>query len=256
MTMDTPELSRQGAGRRRFLWIAAIVLAGMLLAGLVLHFIRENIDSSVPGWALLSGTASLLYADGEANLWAWISGLLLAGVGVALGVVGFTARHEGRAALPYFFLGAVALEMSADEIAQLHEKLARFNLGSSFTFAWLALGVPLAIAAGLVVLWIARRIDHRLRRRLIVAGTIYLLGAVGIEALTGYIVGGRQDDLARASLEYHVLLGVEESLEAAGALLALAATLAALSIERTTAGIVVSTRFEVRQIRRNTSYVD
>lgn len=254
--MDVPEGLRQGAGRRLLLWGTAGVFALMLIAGLVFHYLRENLDQQAPGWRLLSGLGSLFYADGEANLWAWGSGVLLAGIGLALCVVGFATRNEGRAALPYFFLGAVALEMSADEIAQLHEKLARFNLGSSFTFAWLALGVPLAIAAGLVVLWIARRIDRRLRRRLIVAGTIYLLGAIGIEALSGYIVGGLQDDLARASLEYHILLGVEEGLEAAGALLALAATLAALSIERTTAGIVVRTRFDVSQIRRNTSHLD
>ncbi|MDJ0350512.1 hypothetical protein [Cryobacterium sp. PH29-G1] len=209
---------------------------------MILHYLRENVDSSVPGWPLLSGTASLLYADGEANLWAWISGLLLASVGVVLCIVGAAAHNEGSTGTPYFLLGAVAVEMSADEIAQLHEKLARFNPGQTFTFSWLTLGVPLAIVAGIIVLWIARHIDLNLRRRLIVAGIIYLLGAVGVEAISGVAVGGHQDDLARASLEYHVLLGIEEGLEVTGALLALAAALYALSIERTAAGILVRTR--------------
>ncbi|MBG6213689.1 MAG: hypothetical protein LH475_07875 [Cryobacterium sp.] len=233
----------EGAGRRRFLWITAVVLAAMLLIGLIFHYLRENIDSSVPGWGVLSGAASMLYADGEANLWAWISGLLLAGVGVVLCVIGLNARNEGETGLSYVVLGAVGLEMSADEIAQLHEKFARFTPGATFTFAWLTIGVPLAIVAGIVVLWIARSIDRRLRRRLIVAGIVYLLGAVGVEAISGIVVGGQQDDLARASLEYHVLLGIEEGFEATGALLAFAAVLYALSIERTAAGIVMRTGF-------------
>ncbi|WP_105036581.1 hypothetical protein [Cryobacterium aureum] len=241
--MDIQTLAVQGTARRRFLWIVALVFAVMLLTGLVSHYLRANLDSATLGWPALSSAASLLYADGEANLWAWASGLLLAGIGLALAAVGFTARSEGAIGAPYFVLAAVAVELSADEIAQLHEKLARFDLSSRFTFAWLTVGVPLAIVFGLIILWIARRIDRQLRRRLIVAGIIYLLGAVGFETIGGIVVGGHLDDLSRASLTYHLLVGVEEGLEVTGALLALAAALFALSIEGTTAGLVLRTRF-------------
>ncbi|MDJ0377938.1 hypothetical protein [Cryobacterium sp. PH31-L1] len=241
--MDIQTVAVQGTARRRFLWTVALVCAVMLLTGVVSHYLRENLDSTTPGWPALSSAASLLYADGEANLWAWASGLLLAGIGLALASVGFTARTEGASGAPYFVLAAVAVELSADEIAQLHEKLARFDLGNRFTFAWLTVGVPLAIVVGLIVLWIARGIDRRLRRRLIVAGVTYLMGAVGFEALGGIVVGGHLDDLSRASLSYHLLVGVEEGLEVTGALLALAAALFALSVERSTAGLVLRTGF-------------
>ncbi|TFD73452.1 hypothetical protein [Cryobacterium gelidum] len=241
--MDNQTVLAQGTGRRRVLWVAATAFAAMLVVGLVAHFLRENIDSTAPTWRGLSGLAGLLYADGEANLWAWASGLLLAGIGVSLAAVGFAARNERHRSAPYFVLAALALMLSADEIAQLHEKLARFDFDTDFTFAWLSVGVPVAIVVGLIVLWIARRIDRQLRRRLIVAGTFFLLGAVGFEAIGGIVIRGQLDDLARTSLPYHLLVGIEEGLEVTGALLALAAALSALTVERTTAGILVRTRF-------------
>ncbi|TFD68057.1 hypothetical protein [Cryobacterium ruanii] len=241
--MDIPTGLSQGTVRRRLLWIAAGILAVMLLGGLVSHYLRENIAITTPGWPGLSALASLLYADGEANLWAWASGLLLASIALCLAAVGFAARNEGEISAPYFVLAVVAVELSADEIAQLHEKLARFDLGNRFTFAWLTVGVPLAVLVGLIVLWIARRLERRLRLRLIFAGAIYLFGAVGFEAIGGMVVGGRLDDLSRASWPYHLLVGIEEGLEVTGALLALAAVLSALIIERTAAGVLVRTRF-------------
>ena len=243
LAMDTQTVPDQGTGRRRFLWIAATVFAAMLVVGLVAHFLRENIDNTAPIWRGISGLAGLLYADGEGNLWAWASGLLLAGIGTSLAVVGFAARHELHRGAPYFALGALALVLSADEIAQLHEKFARFDFDTDFTFAWLSVGVPVAIVVGLIVLWIARRIDRQLRRRLIVAGIIFLLGAIGFEALGGLVIRGQLDELARTSLPYHLLVGIEEGLEVTGALLALAAALSALTIERTAAGILVRIRF-------------
>lgn len=241
--MDIPTGLIHGTGRRRFLWIAAFIFAVILVGGLVAHYLRENIDITTPGWRGLSALSTLLYADGEANLWAWASGLLLAGIALCLAAVGLAARHEGEISAPYFVLAVVAVELSADEIAQLHEKLARFDPGSRFTFAWLTVGVPLAIMGGLILLWIARRIERRLRLGLILAGAIYLLGAVGFEAIGGIVVGGRLDDLSRASLPYHLLVGIEEGLEVTGALLALFAALSALTVERTAAGILVRTRF-------------
>lgn len=240
--MDIPTVRSHGPGVRWFLWVVAIVFALMLLGGVVSHYLRENIDITTPGWRILSALASLLYADGEGNLWAWASGLLLSGIALCLVAVGFAVRNEAKRGAPYFILAAIALELSADEIAQLHEQLARFDLGTGFTFAWLTIGVPLAIVAGLLMLWVARSIDRQLRRRLIVAGAIYLFGAVGFEAMGGIVVGGRLDDLSRGSLPYHLLVGIEEGLEVTGALLALSAALSALTIERTVAGIILRAR--------------
>ena len=69
-----------------------------------------------------------------------------------------------------------------------------------------------------------------------------MLGAVGFEAIGGIVIRGQLDSLARTSLPYHPLVGIEEGLEVTGALLVLAAALSALTVERTTAGILVRTR--------------
>lgn len=241
--MDVIAGADQGRGRRRLIVTTAAVFAAMLTTGLVFHYLSENLDSGIPGWRILSGLGSLFYADGEANLWAWSSSLLLVSIGVTLVVVGFAVRHEDGQGAVYFILAALTLGMSADEVTQFHEKLARLDLGTGFTFAWLSVGVPLAVLIGLIVLRISRQIDRQLRRRLSVAGFVYLLGAVGFEVIGGLAVGGRVDEAAQASLVYHVLLALEEGLEVTGALLALAAALSALTVERTTAGILVRTSF-------------
>ncbi|TFD62771.1 hypothetical protein E3T39_02235 [Cryobacterium suzukii] len=241
--MDITRDTFPGTSRRRLLWVTAIGFTVMLVVGFVAHYLRANLERTTPGWDVLSALASLIYADGEANLWAWASGLLLAAIGLSLAAVGFAVRNESASGVPYFLLAAVAVALSADEIAQLHEKLARFDLGGRFTFAWLTVGVPLAVIVGLIVLWIAKRINRQLRRRLVVAGIIFLLGAVGFEAIGGIVVGGQANDLARASLPYHVMVAFEEGLEVTGAFLALAAALSALSIERTADGILIRTRF-------------
>ena len=241
--MSDATAAAYGQGRRRLLAGTAAVFGLTLFAGLVFHYLRENIDREARAWRLLSGLGSLLYADGEANLWAWGSALLLVGIGLTLCVVGFATRIDGVRGTAYFILAAITLLMSADEVAQLHEKLALFDLGTGLTFAWLSVGVPLAVVMGLTVLWISRHIDRQLRRRLIIAGFLYLLGAVGFESLGGMVVGGRVDDADRASLPYHLLLGLEEGFETTGAIVALAAALAVLTVERTASGFLVRTTF-------------
>ena len=133
LPMDITTDTIPGTSRRRLLWIAAIGFTLMLVVGFVAHYLRANLDSTTPGWDALSALASLIYADGEANLWAWASGLLLAAIGLSLAAIGFAVRNERASSVPYFLLAAVAVVLSADEIAQLHEELARFDLGSRFT---------------------------------------------------------------------------------------------------------------------------
>ena len=63
--------------------------------------------------------------------------------------VGFATQNERHRGAPYFVLAALALMLSADQIAQLQEKLARFDFDTDFTFAWLSVGVPVAVVVGL-----------------------------------------------------------------------------------------------------------
>ncbi|MEZ5190806.1 MAG: hypothetical protein R2717_08220 [Schumannella sp.] len=118
---------------------------------------------------LLDGIRNLTYPDAEGNVFAWYSTIVLAAIGIGFLLVAIATRGAGRSPWRFVVLGGIALLLSADEAAYLHERLAIFasepGLNSGFTYQWLLLGIPIAVVAGAVILWIARRLDPVLRTR-------------------------------------------------------------------------------------------
>jgi hypothetical protein len=203
-----------------------LVLASVLFAGLA---------NAVSGDSLLArafrGLHHFTFTDRENNLFAWFSTLLLALLALALAGHAVAHRRAGRPFLAYAGLTAVALYMSLDEDVSLHEKLAKLVPDHRSTFQWLVVGLPLAVVAGLVVLWVARGIDPSLRRQLVVAGVVYLSGAAVTEGIEAMVVLAQPDKgEALASFGYAVATAFEESLEVAGVLLALRALLLRLPV--------------------------
>ena len=129
--------------------------------------------------------ATYLDVSSEHGLAAWWNGGLLALVGaVALASAALTGSRDRR--WGWAAVGAVALLMSLDEATRLHERTAYLVTSNPLpTFTWLMMGIPLA--AGLVgVLTLATRmLAPQMRRWLGVALALYLLGALGLEALSG-----------------------------------------------------------------------
>ncbi|MBM7781378.1 putative membrane protein [Arthrobacter tumbae] len=185
----------------------------------------------------------MTYASREDSVWTWYSVLLLAAVSAAFALLALIRRSTGQGFAPYVCFAVAAGFMSIDEATLFHEKFAiaarLMGLSLPFTFTWLVIGIPFAIVAGFVLLAIARRVDALLRRRLIVAGAVFLVGAVGFEMLGGIIVS-LSDNLVLPGtrLLYQFTAMIEEGLEVAGALIALWATLAALDIRWTGRSLV------------------
>ncbi|GIG27483.1 hypothetical protein Cma02nite_00830 [Cellulomonas marina] len=172
----------------------------------------------------------LLDPDREGNLWSWYSVTLLLALAVALGVGAL--QRTGRRRRAYLVLTGVAVFLSADEGAQLHETLSlvgNFVLGSGGpTFAWVLPGALLAaaVAVGLVV--VARDVEPRLRLRLVLAGLVFLTGALGVESVGGSFAEGLVMGQDVPPSPYYVLVALEETLELLGASLALWAALHAV----------------------------
>lgn len=226
--MARPDAERDDVLRIRPLILTlAIIGVAMPLLGIVLDLlIRLGGNDS----GFLDGIRNLTFPDAEGNVFAWYSTIILAAVAVAFFLIALTAHGAGRPIWRFVVLGALALAMSADEAAYLHERLDIFadelGLRSDFVYKWLLLGIPLAIVAGVLVLWIARRLDRDLRRRLIWAGIVFLAGAVGNEIL-GSMLKKLDTGLegAAMTIAYDVQVFIEESLEILGAVLALRAVL-------------------------------
>jgi hypothetical protein len=156
-----------------------------------------------------------VHVGSELGLAAYWNAGLLALVSAAAVLSGLlTARRRIR--WGWFVVGAVALFLSIDEATMLHEKTARLVSSNPFpTYAWVVVGIPLAVLL-VLVLWVATRpLPATLKRGLAVALGLYILGALGFEALSGF--WSRQE---RPGVS-NVFATVEESLEILACVLAI-----------------------------------
>lgn len=215
---------------------------GAAVAGVLLDlFLRFSGSTSKPVVSL----KDLLFPNAETNLFSWYSATVLAAVAIGFGVHAFIAKKGSRLFGPFVVLAATALLMSADEAAMLHERLdglaAWLGLSISWGYQWIVIGIPIAVVAGIGLLWLARALDPLLRRRLVFAGVVFLLGAIGGELLGGMITKidlGLSNDASYVVHSAAIL--VEETLEISGALLALRAALLHLRLRRGPAGLVLT----------------
>ena len=160
----------------------------------------------------------LLWVDGEGNVPAWYSAVLLFLCALLLAAITLAQHHQADGKLSgWLFLTLIFFFLSLDEIAQFHELSitplrTRFELTGFFHYAWI---VPATLAVVLFVLAYAKfiaRLPARTRQLFLLAGAVYIAGALGVEA-----VSGKQASLhGEHNLTYHAIITVEELFEMAG----------------------------------------
>jgi hypothetical protein len=144
--------------------------------------------------------------------------LVVAALALLAGRAQRDAPVQGRA---WTLLAAVACFLAVDEVAGIHEMFAaplRESLGTSgfLRHAWvIPYGAVAAIAAALV-LPLLRHLTPASRRRFVLAGAVYVTGAIGLE-----MVGGKYQEVAGVTrnLVYETIATAEESMEIAGLIL-------------------------------------
>ena len=195
--------------------VLAIVTVLLLLAG-----IAGQLSKFLAGHDYLRGFVPLFDLDGEQNIPTFWSVLLLLVSSLLLAVV--AALHR-RQQLPYAahwtVLSVGFLLMAYDEAFRVHETLiipVGNLLGSSnlglFYYAWVVPGTVLVILLGLFFLQFIRHLEARTRLRFLVAGSLYIGGAIVVEA----IGGSYAERAGMNNLTYNVITTVEESLEMVG----------------------------------------
>lgn len=144
----------------------------------------------------------------------WNTGLLA--LVSAAAVISAILSPPGRVRWGWLAVGAVALYLSVDEATRLHERTAGLVSHNPLpTFAWVVVGIPLAIAL-VAVLWLATRpLPARLKRGLGAALAIYIIGALGFEAISGYFYGQERPRV------YLLFMTVEEVFEMVACILAI-----------------------------------
>lgn len=203
--MLDPRALRRGA-------LAVVALASLLGLAAEIAF-AKTADAPI---ALVDTLAPMLSLSGEANLPTWVSSMLLFACALVAGAIAM-ARTD---ALRRGFWGtcAVFVYASIDESVQLHEHLGgHYEFGGILYFDWVIWAAVLVVALAIAFWPFVRALPAITRTRLVVAGAIYLGGAIAMELPLGWWTDRHGVD----GLGYALIDWVEETMEMIGAALAL-----------------------------------
>lgn len=178
----------------------------------------------------------------EGNLPTLFGGALLLGAAALLAVAARGEALRGRPAAEWRCLSGLFVFLAFDEWLALHEALikpvkAALNTDGLLRFAWV---IPYGLLAALVALsclGLLRRLPARTRNLFVLAGAVYVAGALGCEMIGGLV----EQRFGREGWPFALEVLVEESLEMGGAILFLYALAAYLRDELS--GLSVRLRF-------------
>lgn len=206
LSLDIPRYVRVHAA-------CIVALVVLCLAGQFCHFVLHH--------DRVLGLIRDFDLDEEANVPTWFETITLV-LAAALLEVAARVRRSVRDDrwLPWRVLSAGFLFMSLDELASIHERFRLpidmlRNVPGFRAFSWV---VPAAAVVAVVFAfflpWV-RRLPERTRNGLLLAGAVYVAGAVGFEALGGIaaITVGMDNWI------YVATYTIEETLEMTGTLL-------------------------------------
>jgi hypothetical protein len=202
--------SPEGVTRILLVLIAVIVAAGVAARVAILRTSTEDHG--------IRELARRFDLDIEHNIPSWFASAALLAAAVLLGAIARAAwRQWARFRWHWTALAAMFVCLSIDEATSLHEMVmailhARFDFNGLFFFAWV---VPAAIAVAIVGVVYARFLVHlplRTRQLFVIAATIYVGAALGLEAVGGAVVEVHGFE----SVRYSLLMLLEEVLELLG----------------------------------------
>jgi len=199
------------AARRGLLVAVAVVASlGLVVDAWHAHSQAELLETLLPKF-------SLSY---EGNVPTWFSSSLLLACAVAAGVIAAARPPQHR---QWWFIAALAGWMSLDEAAELHEHLGgHFGTNGILYFDWVIPAAAVVVALVIAFVPFIRALHPVTRTRLMIAGAVYVGGALIMELPLGWWTETHGND----GFGYALIDWFEETMEMIGAVLALAALLA------------------------------
>jgi hypothetical protein len=185
------------------LLLAAIGAAGQLVLYL-----------SHPG-KTLQVVISRFDLNGEGTIPSWYSTVLLFSAAALLWLV--SRRDQKGLGRHWLVLAVIFVLLSLDECASLHERTIKplrdkLHTSGVFYFAWIIPAMAMVATLGIAYLPFLRRLPRKTQRLFVAAAVLYLMGAVGMEMVSGVWV--QQHD--EANLTAAMLAVPEELLEMIG----------------------------------------
>lgn len=187
------------------------IIGFLMIAGLIVEITDEGLHMED-----VYGIEEFLSLSDEANLPTWFSSLVLFSCAAALALI---ATGKGQTNAPFvkhwWGLCAAFTYISLDEAVTLHEELNaifQFDVGI-LHFGWVIPAGAIVAAFGLAYLKFLQHLPVPTRNRFILAGGLYVGGALGVELILGYWTDRAGDQ----NLIYGLIDLVEESMEMMGA---------------------------------------
>jgi hypothetical protein len=202
---------------RKVALVLTLVVLSLVLAHVCVQYLKF-----FQGHDYQLGFERQLNLDNENNIPTWYSSSALLFSAILLTVIGLANRsRRNPSAFQWLGLAAIFLYLSLDEAASLHEmtsNLSRPMLGTLGYFhwllsvAWVPFGAIFVLIVALAYLRFLAALPVKTKYLFLIAGTLYVGGALGIE-----ILGGRHTYLyGRENFVYAMFVACEEGLEMLG----------------------------------------
>ena len=196
--------------------LAALLL--IIVLGLTFADAASRYLMFVGGYDNQFGMQRQLDLRSENNISTWYASTALLLAACLLAMIGFSKKRIGdRYTRHWIGLAVIFLFLSLDEAASLHEMTAAPLRNALHTtgylyYAWVIPGSIAAMTIGLMYLGFLRGLPSQTRTLCLIAGTLYVGGAVGMEMLEGKQATFFGDQ----TVMYAIMVGVEESFEMLG----------------------------------------
>lgn len=169
------------------------ILPAFTVVVIALGILREIVIRQIGKETILQDLRHIAL-DAEMCLGAWWESLLMLCSALLL----YLIAERSRAIAPgntfrWRLLAVIFVYMSLDEMTGIHEVFiaplnSKFGFSGALTFSWVIPGSVLVAAFGLYYLRFLFNIPRHLATGMVVAGSIFVGGALGMEFVGGYLV--------------------------------------------------------------------
>lgn len=208
--------------------IAILITIGLILANMV-----GLIAKHLLGFSGAVEVIKMFDLDHEKNLPTFFSSLLMMFCAGLLYLIAMVQKDHNRRFARWNLLAAIMTFLAVDEFCAIHEQLikplrAALHTSGIFYYAWI---IPYgALLLILILLYIPffRSLPSKTRRLFFASGLMYVLGAIGFEALGGIYLAHNAET---KDLGFGILYTIEESLEMFGTVIFQYALMSYVAVE-------------------------
>lgn len=211
------EVSLQISARKLSRMLLAVILF-LTLASTAGLFIVKYFGGTRHAWLLEPILKFYLSAEGNIPTWYAASTLLVCSILLAA-IASARKQCNDRYALHWGVMAFIFLCLSIDEAAMLHEMTIlplrhKLHLSGFLYFSWVILGAAFVLLFFLAYLRFLIALPARTRQLFLIAGTLYVGGALGIESIGGNYAAVH----GMGNFTYAMISSLEEFLEMLGIL--------------------------------------